>query len=138
MPQRDRYHDVVKAALVADGWIITHDPYYVRLGDRHGFVDLGAEQPIAAEQGDRKIAVEIKTFAGPSPVTDLEDALGQYLLYRSWMIRTDPTRTLYLAIDVDTELDIFDDEAGQAILSDYALSLIVVDIVMGRIVEWRG
>src|SRR3954471_19827343 len=105
MPQRDRYHDVFKAALVADGWTVTHDPYYVTLGERRGFVDLGAERPIAAQLGDRRIAVEIKSFTGPSPVTDLEAALGQYLLYRSWMARVDPDRTLYLAIDSVTEQD---------------------------------
>jgi hypothetical protein len=27
MPARDIYHNAVKAALIADGWTITHDPY---------------------------------------------------------------------------------------------------------------
>jgi hypothetical protein len=137
MPQRDRYHEVVKAALIADGWIVTHDPYYITLGERRGFVDLGAEQPIAAEQRGRKIAVEIKSFTGPSPVADLEAALGQYLLYRSWMARVDPDRILYLAIDSVTEQDIFADMAAQVLVSDYTLKLVVINIPTGRIAAWK-
>ena len=137
MPQRDRYHNVVKAALMADGWLITHDPYYIALGERRGFVDLAAERPIAAQQGDIKIAVEIKSFIGPSPVADLEAALGQYLLYRSWMLRIDPDRALYLAIDSPTEQDIFTDVAGLVLISDYALKLVVIDIPNARVLRWR-
>lgn len=31
---KDIYHNSVKEALVKDEWIITHDPYIIRLGDR--------------------------------------------------------------------------------------------------------
>jgi hypothetical protein len=31
----------------------------------------------------RRIAVEIKSFVGPSVVDDIEKALGQYLIYHS-------------------------------------------------------
>ncbi|MCP5029653.1 MAG: fatty-acid synthase, partial [Actinomycetia bacterium] len=30
MPAKDLYHDVVKNALVKDGWEITHDPLTLR------------------------------------------------------------------------------------------------------------
>lgn len=58
MPAKDRYHDAVKAALVRDGWTITHDPLTLRWGKKDMFVDLGAEKLLAAEKGERKIAVE--------------------------------------------------------------------------------
>jgi hypothetical protein len=38
--------------------------------------DIGAERRIAAEKGNTKIAVEIKVFAGPSAVHELEVAVG--------------------------------------------------------------
>ena len=57
MPAKDLYHDTVRIALEKEGWIITHDPYFVRLGKRRGFIDLGAEM-IGAERGIEKIAVE--------------------------------------------------------------------------------
>ena len=69
MPARDIYHDTVKAALLNDGWTITHDPYHVACGGREAYVDLGAEREsvdmmLAAERGVTRIAVEIKPFIG--------------------------------------------------------------------------
>ncbi len=81
MPARDFYHDVVKAALIADGWTITHDPLKLKVGKKNLFVDLGAEQLLAADKEGRKIAVEVKSFLGDSEVEDLEKALGQFILY---------------------------------------------------------
>lgn len=62
MPARDFFHDTVKRALIADGWTITHDPLPVsfELGDM--YIDLGAEKILAAERGNEKIAVEVKSF----------------------------------------------------------------------------
>jgi hypothetical protein len=138
MPRRDLYHAAVKQALITDGWTITHDPYTISFGARHGFVDLGAERAIAAERGGRKIAVEIKSFAGPSPVNDLGEAVGQYLLYRSWMSRTEPDRELYLAVDPDAATVVFGDASAQVLLDDYAIKLLVVDTEQERIVAWTS
>lgn len=41
MPARDFYHETVRKALEADGWVTTHDPYFLRLGKRKGYIDLG-------------------------------------------------------------------------------------------------
>jgi hypothetical protein len=49
MPARDRYHDRVKNALIEDGWTITADPLHVKWGKKDLYVDLGAEQRLAAE-----------------------------------------------------------------------------------------
>jgi XisH protein len=79
MPARDHDHEHVRRALVAlvnDGWTITHDPLRLRWGGRDMYVDLGAERILAAQKAERKIAVECKTFAGPSLVDDLEKAVG--------------------------------------------------------------
>ena len=61
-------------------------------------MDLGAERLVAAEQGQEKIAVEIKSFLGASDVRDLEMAIGQYVFYRSLLTRLDPARKLFLAV----------------------------------------
>ena len=58
--------------------MITHDRLHVRWGKKDMYVDLGAEQILAAEKGSRKIAVEVKSFLGLSEVADLEQAIGQY------------------------------------------------------------
>lgn len=142
MPARDIYHNRVKAALVADGWTITHDPYRIEYGGKDAYVDLGAERAeqdtvLAAERDATRIAVEIKTFTGLSILTDFQHALGQYLLYRSWMRRTDPDRQLYLAVDVETAAGVFAEEFGRSVADDVHIRLIVVDMAAERIVEWK-
>jgi hypothetical protein len=70
---KDLFHEAVKIALEKEGWTITDDPYKLKLNDMKIFpsalnIDLGAEKVIAAEKGPEKIAIEIKTFGGPSLV----------------------------------------------------------------------
>jgi XisH protein len=92
MPARDIYHDAMKNALLKDGWTITHDPYHLPWGGKDMFVDLGAEQFLAAEKTNQLIAVEIKSFLGPSLLDDLEKALGQFVLYRAVLSKREPER----------------------------------------------
>ena len=63
---RDLYHEVVKKALINEHWAITHDPLSFKIGNTQVQIDLGAERLIAAERGNEKIAVEIKTFSNQS------------------------------------------------------------------------
>src|SRR3954470_11208546 len=98
MPARDRDHQLVRRALVRDGWTITHDPLRLRWGVRDLYVDLGAERLLAAHKGALKIAVEIKSFVGASVVEDIEKALGQFTLYLDVLERVDPDRILYMAV----------------------------------------
>ncbi|WP_325078796.1 element excision factor XisH family protein [Sphaerospermopsis aphanizomenoides] len=44
------------------------------------------------------MAVKIKSFIGASPVTDLENALGQYILYYDILSYLESERRLYFAI----------------------------------------
>src|SRR4051812_2289680 len=98
MPARVRYHNCVKSALIKDGWVITHDPLRLPWGGKDLYVDLGAEQLLAAEKGDRRIAVEIKSFLGDSEVDDLEKAVGQFVVYRAILAEREPDRSLFLAV----------------------------------------
>ncbi len=118
MPARDTYHDAVKNALIKDGWTITHAPLTLKLEGDRVLIDLGAERLLAAEKGIRKIAVEVKTFTGPSRMADLEQALGQYVLYRIFLKQTEPTQELYLAVPQDTIEDLFRMAIGRGFLED--------------------
>ena len=96
MPAKDLYHEVVKTALIKDGWTITDDPFRIRLArGRNLFVDLGAERLLAADRSTERIAVEVKSFTRPSDMKDLEEALGQFVLYARLLIRHAPERTLF-------------------------------------------
>lgn len=97
MPAKDLYHETVKIALTKDGWTITDDPLKIEVGRRSIYIDLGARKLLGAEKQGRKIAVEIKSFLAPSPVSELEKALGQYELYSLVLEDEDPERLLNLA-----------------------------------------
>jgi XisH protein len=136
LPQRDAYHGAVRAALIKDGWKITHDPLVLSFGERSLRVDLGAEAPLAAERDGRKIAVEVKSFVGRSEITDLERALGQYSLYSFLLARQEPDRALYLAIPEDTYLSLFDTAEGRDLIAAQELCLLVFHPKEEEIVRW--
>jgi hypothetical protein len=136
MPARDFYHDVVRGALIADGWTITDDPLTLPVGTKNLFVDLGAQQLLAANKQGRKIAVEVKSFFGDSEVEDLEKALGQFTLYYVLLEQNEPDRRLYLAIRQEVFDDLFTEPIGQILLKKERLKLIVFDPDRGVILQW--
>ena len=83
MPARYVFHHAVKAALIKDQWQITDDPFVLQVGGVDMYVDLGAERLFAAQKDQQQIAVEVKSFLGPSLVSDFHLALGQFLNYRT-------------------------------------------------------
>ncbi|MCY7329885.1 MAG: XisH family protein [Saprospiraceae bacterium] len=54
---RDKFHQEVRNALENEGWEITNDPLYLKVGQIPIHIDLGAEKLIGAERGGEKIAV---------------------------------------------------------------------------------
>jgi hypothetical protein len=98
MPAKDFYHDVVKTALIKDGWTVADSSLTFMIGKRPAIIDLAAEKFLVAERNTQKIAVEVKSFLSPSPMTDLEKAIGQFFLYFDVLAEREPDRTLYLAI----------------------------------------
>jgi hypothetical protein len=137
MPARDKYHNTVIQALSADGWIITHDPLYLGYGGKDLYVDLGAERTaIAAERDGEKIAVEIKSFLNSSIIRDLQEAVGQYDIYRSVLLELESERLLYLAVPKRVYESLFTEKFGQLILNRIQIRLIVFDEQLLRIVKW--
>lgn len=138
MPARDFYHDKVKNALIKDSWTITHDPYPLKLGQKDLFIDLGAEKILAAEKGNDKIAVEIKSFVGRSVINDAENALGQYLIYRKLLAKKESDRILFMAIDLETLTDTLSDELRELLIKDFEVRLLIFDKQKEEIVEWQS
>ena len=136
MPAKDIYHDTVKNALIKDGWTITHDPLKLQLGKRKFFVDLGAEKLIAAVKDSEEIAVEIKSFISKSEMDDLENALGQYILYENVMSVVEPNRKLYLAVADNIFETVFEDAIGQLLLENEGLRICVFNPETEEIVKW--
>jgi hypothetical protein len=136
MPARDIYHNQLKLALIKDGWTVTHDPLRLSWGAKDMYVDLGAERLLAAEKGNERIAVEIKSFVGASDMQDLESALGQFILYRTVLAQRDPDRVLYLAVPEIAMQTVFDPPLGQLLLQNGIVRLIGFDPVAEEIVRW--
>lgn len=136
MPAKDIYHNTVRTALEKDGWTITNDPLPLKIGKRTLNVDLGAEKLFAAEKQGRKIAVEVKSFVSASPVQDLEEAVGQYIVYEDILERSEPERIIYLAIRAEVYAQIFSEPIGQLLLEKKRFKLIVFESLKETIVRW--
>jgi XisH protein len=136
VPAKDIYHNTVKTALQRDGWTITHDPFPLQIGKKRLSADLGAERLISAEKGIQKIVVEVKSFVGQSDVKDLQQALGQYVMYRQILDEMGIERNLYLAVSRLTYNNVFTIELGQVLLKNQIVKLIVFDDESEVIVQW--
>jgi hypothetical protein len=136
MPARDIYHNCVKNALIKDDWTITHDPLSLKWGKKDMYVDLGAEQLLAANKADRKIAVEIKSFTSPSEMSDLEKAIGQYIVYHDVLAQVEPNRELYLAVSEEVATGLFEEPLGELLLKNHRVRLLVFNSDAEVIVKW--
>lgn len=136
MAARDLFHESVKIALQKENWVITDDPLKVETGGAKFEIDLGAERLLAAERAGEKIAVEIKTFLGDSPITDYHAALGQFLNYRLALELKEPDRKLYLAVPVAVHEAFFQREFLQISVERHQVNRIVYDPINEVIVQW--
>jgi len=136
MSARDLFHHIVKNALEKAGWQITHDPYGLQADGFALAIDLGAERIIAAEQGETKIAVEIKSFLGPSKISEFYGALGQFITYRLALQTIEPKRILYLAIPENLYEKFFAASLIQEIIQQNAIYLITYEIDRENIAQW--
>ena len=136
MAARDKYHNAVRAALEADGWTITDDPFQFKVDGTKFQVDLGAEKLLAAEKEGRKIVVEIKSFLRASLLTDFHHALGQCMSYKSAMRLAKIDRILYLAVPIRAYDEMQDSRFYFEALRDAGIHLLVFDIEKEKIISW--
>jgi hypothetical protein len=134
---KDIFHDTVKKALEKDGWKITHDPYRLRYGVVDVYIDFAAEEAIAAEKAGVKIAVEVKSFASGSNISEFHTALGQFLNYRIALDSSDePERVLYLAVPKDVYQTFLRFEPAKTVINRYNILLIIYDPNKEVIEQW--
>ncbi|HAO19491.1 MAG TPA: XisH protein [Desulfobacteraceae bacterium] len=133
---KDIIHNAVRNALIKDGWTITHDPYTIEYKDEFLYADLAAEHPIAAERGQLKIIVEVKSFVGHSVMQDFKLALGQYHIYLSLLKITAPEYKLYMAISDVVYSAGFQRPTIQLIVQQDILPMIIINLESEEIVRW--
>jgi XisH protein len=137
MPARNIHHGAVIQALQADGWTSTHDPLLIPYGDRRMFIDVGAERvTIGAERGGERSAVEIASFVADSPVRDLQEAVGQFVVYRALLSHIEPDRSLHLAVTVSVYDSVLSEPLGQLVAAELRLRVLVFDPHQQKVIRW--
>jgi glucose-6-phosphate 1-dehydrogenase len=137
MSARDLFHQAVRTALEKQQWLITHDPLELQFEGSKVKIDLGAERLIAAEKGEERIAVEIKSFASNSAVSEFHTALGQFLNYQIMLEETESQRVLYLAVPEETYKSFFQTRLAKIAVARHQLKIIVYNPIMEVIVKWQ-
>jgi hypothetical protein len=133
---KDIFHDDVRKALEADGWKITHDPFFLKAGGLNMEVDLAAERVLAAEKGEQKIVVEIKSFLSKSKLKDFYEAKGQYDMYRRGLEKNKISRTLFLAVEEDIFNTFFQKPLIWETVIEEKIFMIVFNHLQKKIIRW--
>ena len=136
MSARDLFHQAVRTALEKQQWLITHDPLELQFEGSKVKIDLGAERLIAAEKGEERIAVENKSFASNSAVSEFHTALGQFLNYQIMLEETESQRVLYLAVPEETYISFFQTRLARIAVERHKVKMIVYNPVKEVIVKW--
>lgn len=137
MAARDIFHEAVRRALEKEGWHITHDPLFLQTGGVEMYIDLGAENLLAAEREGEKIAVEIKSFVQASALYEFHLALGQYRNYELALGKEEPDRRLYLAAPADIYDRFFTLQFIQEALAYNQVSYFIYEPNNEVIVKWK-
>jgi XisH protein len=135
---KDVFHYAVRQGLEKEGWLITDDPLRIKAGGADMEIDLGAEKLIAAERGEEKIAVEIKSFIGTSNISEFHTAVGQFINYRVALEERQPERILYLAVPISVHRKFFMLPFVQTVIKRFQIILIIYDPVGEVILEWKN
>lgn len=134
---RDKHHDLVKQALINEGWEITHDPLEISSLIADLEVDLGAEKVFAAEKGKQKIAVETKSFLSKSWLHDFYKAVGQFGFYNLVLIKGEPERPLFLAMPDSAYHYLFKDPVAVELARINQMKFIIYSIEHKKIIAWK-
>ncbi len=138
MPNQDRLHPVVRRALEKAGWTIMKEQVALALGTpqeitRRLYIDLQARSSTG------QIAlIEVKGIAS-SPVHELMELIGQYLVYRAALDFLGHTMPLYVALPVETYEAIVEHLLGQTVINTMLktpIPFVLYDPDHEEIVRW--
>ncbi|MAU11636.1 MAG: hypothetical protein CL607_17560 [Anaerolineaceae bacterium] len=135
MPAKDIDHDIVVHCLKQSGWTILAEQNYISIGDsseshRRLYIDIQAQS-----HNGKIVLIEVKAL-DRSPVHQLMELLGQYLVYRAALDYLEIDVPLYVAVPVTAYQGIFSHILGQQIMQQHALPLMIYDPVQEAILQW--
>jgi hypothetical protein len=100
------------------------------------YADICAVREEDAGAARRVIIVEVKSFAGASPMREFEQALGQYEIYRDLLAMNALDYDLYLAIDSGAYEKLMLRPTFQLICTRHRVALLIVEAQKEEIVQW--
>ena len=69
-------------------------------------------------------------------MNELEKAVGQYIIYRTFMQADYAERELYLAVSVDVYQGIFQRPAIQDVITEQRIHLLVFEPDLAEVMQW--
>ena len=135
MPAQDNHHMIVVRSLRNAGWTILTEQVYLSIGTssethRRLYIDIKAR----ADEGDI-VLIEVKAL-DRSPIHQLMELLGQYLVYRAALDYLDIYTPLYVAITYAAYNEVIGHVLGQQIMNQYAIPLVTYDPLQETILQW--
>lgn len=135
MPVKDDHHDIVINSLKKAGWSILNEQEYLSIGTssethRRLYIDIKAQ----SDQGVI-ILIEVKSL-DRSPVHQLMELVGQYLVYRAALDYLAINLPLYVALPGPAYQEVIQQVLGQQIVNQYAIPFVTYDPVEEEIQAW--
>ena len=69
-------------------------------------------------------------------MSDLEKAIGQYIVYHDVLAQVEPERELYLAVSQEVANGLFEEPLGELLLKNNRVRLLVFEPETEEIVKW--
>jgi hypothetical protein len=136
MPRRDLYHNTVRNALIKDGWTITRDPFMLGDPKLRVYADLCVTKTTDTD-AQITLTIEVKVFGTASHATELEKAVGQYVLYRSILKHANSPIQTYLAIPTQIHRTFFQHRIVQNLIKDEQIRLLIFNPDTETIEQWK-
>lgn len=134
MPAIDKHHNIVITALEKDGWTSIEEQLAISISRRTVWIDIKAEN----RSSERIIVVEVKGFENLlSPISYLEQVIGQYIVYRVVLEYKKLNYPLYLAVPHTAYIGFLQEELAKTVIEKVDIKLLVYDTNLKEIVLWQ-
>lgn len=133
--KKDAYHDIVVRALIKANWRILKEQQYLSIGTiddniQRLYIDIKAQH-----QDNQIVLIEVKGLAN-SPIHDLMQLVGQYLVYRAALDYLENDTPLYIAIPDALYRIILGNPPGRQVIEKAAIPFVIYDPVKEELLQW--